>query len=82
MRMQKTHATSPLTSCGTPIAAASATAGCATAADSISAGPMRLPAMLSVSSERPCRNQKPSSSTDAQSPCTQTPGKRLQYVST
>src|SRR5438067_11027091 len=37
--------------------------------------------MLRVSSERPCRNQYPSSSTDAQSPCTQTPGQRRQYVS-
>src|SRR5438094_1092693 len=37
--------------------------------------------MLRVSSERPCRNQKPSSSTEAQSPCTQTPGSRRQYVS-
>src|SRR5438034_8711985 len=37
--------------------------------------------MLRVSSERPCRNQYPSSSTDAQSPCTQTPGRRRQYVS-
>src|SRR5436309_5805837 len=37
--------------------------------------------MLRVSSERPCRNQYPSSSTDAQSPCTQTPGNRRQYVS-
>ena len=40
-----------------PTAAASETAGCPTAADSSSVGPMRLPAMLSVSSERPCRNQ-------------------------
>ena len=38
--------------------------------------------MFSVSSERPCRNQKPSASTEAQSPCTQTPGMRDQYVST
>src|SRR2546427_3593409 len=37
--------------------------------------------MFSVSSERPCRNQKPSSSTEAQSPCVQTPGKRRQYTS-
>src|SRR5438034_11595344 len=37
--------------------------------------------MLRVSSERPCRNQYPPSSTDAQSPCTQTPGNRRQYVS-
>src|SRR6185437_14450128 len=78
---QNTQATSPLTSCGTPTAAASATKGCATTADSSSAGPSRLPAMFSVSSERPCRNQKPSSSTNAQSPCTQTPGSRRQYVS-
>src|SRR5207302_8298472 len=42
---------------------------------------MRLPAMFNVSSERPCRNQNPSSSTEAQSPCTQTPGSRRQYVS-
>ena len=54
---QKSQATSPFTSCGTPIAAASATAGWFTAADSSSAGPMRLPAMFSVSSERPWRNQ-------------------------
>src|SRR5581483_5909554 len=47
---QNTQATSPFTSCGTPTAAASATAGCSTAADSSSAGPIRLPAMLSVSS--------------------------------
>src|SRR5581483_8160143 len=78
---QNTQATSPFTSCGTPTAAASATAGCSTAADSSSAGPIRLPAMLSVSSERPCRNQEPSASTDAQSPCVQTPGNRRQYVS-
>ena len=74
MSAQKSHATSPLTSCGTPTAAASATAGWPTAADSSSAGPIRLPAMFSVSSERPCRNQKPSSSTEAQSPWVQTPG--------
>src|SRR5882672_4375244 len=37
--------------------------------------------MFTVSSLRPCRNQKPSPSTDAQSPCTQTPGMRDQYVS-
>ena len=42
-RTQKIHATSPFTSCGTPTAAASATPGCDTAADSSSAGPMRLP---------------------------------------
>ena len=54
---QKIHAVSPLTSCGTPTAAASATDGCPTTADSSSAGPTRLPAMFSVSSERPCRNQ-------------------------
>ena len=77
-RQQKIQAISPFTSCGTPTAAASRTAGCATAADSSSAGPIRLPAMLSVSSERPCRNQKPSASTEAQSPCTHTPGMRRQ----
>src|SRR5581483_1953549 len=80
-RQQKIHATSPLTSWGTPIAAASRTAGWSTAADSSSAGPMRFPAMFIVSSERPCRNQNPSSSTDAQSPWTQTSGNRDQYVS-
>src|SRR5439155_12742344 len=37
--------------------------------------------MFSVSSERPWRNQKPSSSTSAQSPCTQIPGSLRQYVS-
>ena len=58
----------PSQECGTPTAAASSTASCPTAADSSSAGPMRLPAMFIVSSERPCRNQYPSSSTEAQSP--------------
>ena len=42
--------------------AASCTAGWATAADSTSAGPTRLPATLSVSSDRPRMNQNPSSS--------------------
>src|SRR4029078_1030722 len=37
-------------------------------------------ATLSVSSERPCRNHSPSSSIDAQSPCTQTPGQRDLWV--
>ena len=64
-----------------PTAADSATAGCAASALSTSAGPIRLPAIDSVSSLRPCRNQKPSSSTLAQSPCTHTPGQRRQYVS-
>ena len=54
---RSTTATSPLTSCGMPATPASATAGCSTRTDSISAGPIRLPAMLSVSSERPNRNQ-------------------------
>ena len=72
---------SPLTSWGTPTAADSATAGCDASALSTSAGPSRLPATLSVSSDRPWRNQNPSSSTLAQSPCTQTPGNRRQYVS-
>ena len=60
---------------------ASATAGWPTSTDSTSAGPSRLPAILSVSSERPWMNQKPSSSTYAQSPWTQTLGQRDQYVS-
>src|SRR6478735_4140514 len=67
-RQAKIHAVSPLTSCGTPIAAASRTAGWPTAADSSSAEP-------------PCRNQYPSASTEAQSPCTHTSGIRDQYVS-
>jgi hypothetical protein len=54
---------SPLISCGTPMAAASATAGWPTSTDSTSAGPTRLPAIFSVSSERPWMNQKPSGST-------------------
>ena len=54
---QKSHAVSPFTSCGMPTAAASATIPDAIAADSSSAGPIRLPAMFSVSSLRPCRNQ-------------------------
>ena len=41
---------------------------------------MRLPATLSVSSERPCRYHCPSGATEAQSPCTHTPGQRDQYV--
>ena len=52
-----------------------------TAALSTSAGPTRLPATLSVSSERPWMYQKPSASIDAQSPCAQIPGQRDQYVS-
>src|SRR5262245_14048680 len=72
---------SPLTGCGTPIVADSATAGWPTSTDSTSAGPRRLPAIFSVSSDRPCKNQKPSASTYAQSPCTHTPGQRDQYVS-
>ena len=72
---------SPFTSWGTPMAAASVTAGCPTRTDSISAGPTRLPAILRVSSDRPWMYQKPSSSTYAQSPCTHTSGQRDQYVS-
>jgi len=68
-KTQKTAIDSPLTACGIPIAAASTTAGCATAALSTSAGPRRLPATLIVSSERPCRNHWPSSLTRAKSPC-------------
>ena len=64
-----------------PTAHASATAACDTAADSNSAGPIRFPATFSVSSERPCRYQQPSSSTDAQSPCAHTSGQRDQYES-
>src|SRR5206468_12458603 len=74
----KHHTCSPFIGSGTPTAADSATEGCDEIADSTSAGPIRLPAMLRVSSERPRRNQKPSSSRTAQSPCTQTPGHRDQ----
>ena len=41
---------------------------------SISVGPMRLPAIFIVSSDRPCRNQNPSASREARSPCTHMPG--------
>jgi hypothetical protein len=71
---QKHHSASPFSASGTPIAAASATAGSATSTDSTSAGPSRLPAMLMASSERPSRNHWPSSSTRAQSPWRHTPG--------
>src|SRR5205814_2588113 len=71
---QKHQIASPLVLSGTPTTADSATAGCDTSTDSTSAGPSRLPATLIVSSERPSRNQSPSSSTSAQSPCRQTPG--------
>ena len=70
-----------MTSWGTPMTPASATAGWPTSTDSTSAGPSRLPAIFSVSSERPWMNQKPSASTYAQSPCTHTSGQRDQYVS-
>ena len=73
-RTRSTTIASPLSSSGTPIAAASTTAGWATAAASTSAGPTRLPATLSVSSERPWMYQKPSSSIVAQSPWIQSPG--------
>ena len=78
--MTKTTIASPFISWGTPIAAASETAGCATAADSTSAGPTRLPAILRVSSLRPSMYQYPSSSMRAQSPWTQVFGNRDQYV--
>ena len=74
----KHQAASPLSACGMPIVQASTTAGCATSADSYSDDPTRFPATFSASSERPCRNHSPSASIDAQSPCTQTPGKRPQ----
>src|SRR4051812_38066338 len=79
---QKHQIASPLVSCGTPTTADSVTAGCETSTDSTSAGPSRLPATLIVSSERPSRNQSPSSSISAQSPWRQTPGYIDQYVST
>src|SRR5437667_228290 len=72
---------SPFTACGTPMTPDSATAGWPTSTDSTSAGPRRLPAILSVSSERPWMYQKPSSSIVAQSPCTHTSLQRDQYVS-
>ena len=62
----------PLTGSGTPIAAAMTTSSRATTADSISAGPTRLPAMMSVSSGgRGGTRTRPS--IDAQSPWTETP---------
>ena len=78
---QNTTTCSPFNGSGTPIAAASAMPECATAADSTSAGPSRLPATLMVSSERPRMYQYPSWSISAQSPCTQVLGNRDQYVS-
>ena len=44
---------SPFILSGTPIVAASDTAGCSISAASISAGPVRLPAILIVSSLLP-----------------------------
>src|SRR5690242_5190784 len=49
-KTQKQTSASPFNSSGTPMAAASLTAGCATSTDSTSAGPMRFPATLIVSS--------------------------------
>ncbi len=72
---------SPFTSWGAPMAAASTTAGWLMRAPSTSAGPTRFPATLMVSSARPWRNQYPSSSTMAQSPWYHMPSKRDQYVS-
>ncbi len=69
---------SPFSSSGTPIAAAAATAGWATALASTSAGPTRLPATLRVSSDRPWMYQKPSASVAAQSPWIHRPGIRRQ----
>jgi len=43
-------------------------------AASISAGPVRFPAILMVSSERPWMYQRPRESIEAKSPCTQSPG--------
>ena len=68
----------PLTSSGTPMAAASTTSGCATSTDSTSAGPRRLPPILSVSSERPRMYHRPSESMAAKSPCIQTFSQRDQ----
>ena len=73
-RMQKQTIALPLIAWGMPMAAASLTAGWATNTDSTSAGPIRLPAILIVSSERPRMYHIPSSSMAAQSPCAQTPG--------
>ncbi len=63
---------------GTPIAAASTIRSSFKSAASISAGPIRRPETLIVSSERPCTRQVPSSSTEARSPWTQTPSQRSQ----
>src|SRR6184192_3267229 len=77
-KTQKQISASPLMESGTPTAAASLTCGCATRIDSTSAGPTRLPPTLIVSSERPRMYHSPSLSTAAQSPWTQTSGKRDQ----
>ena len=77
---QKHTIACPLTGSGMPMAAAADTPECSTSMDSISAGPIRLPATLIVSSERPQMYQYPSASIAAQSPCTQTSGICDQYV--
>jgi hypothetical protein len=80
LKTTKQTSACPFISSGTPIAAASSTAGSSTSTDSTSAGPSLLPAILIVSSERPRMYQRPSSSIAAQSPCTQMSGNRDQYV--
>ena len=67
-------ATFRVTASGTATAATSVTAPVASSAFSISVGPTRLPETFMVSSERPCRYQKPSASREARSPCTHMPG--------
>src|ERR1051325_8869639 len=77
---QKQTSAAPLIGSGTPIAAASLTAGWPARIDSTSAGPNLWPAILIVSSERPRMYHRPSLSTAAQSPWTHTSSKRLQSL--
>ena len=58
----------PLSSCGTPTTAASATAWWSTSADSTSMVPMRCPATFITSSTRPKSQKSPSASRFAPSP--------------
>ena len=64
----KTAICSPLTGSAAPMAAASATAGCDTSADSTSVVEMRWPETLMTSSTRPISQKSPSSSVFAPSP--------------
>ena len=69
---------SPSSGCGTPIAADSATEGCDASALSTSAGPSPCPPPTACRRSAPWRNQNPSSSRVAQSPCAPDAGERRQ----